>query len=237
MSKSMFLIPIVFGLGLSGCAVPHQPLSDDAQAAFSFQATSQDEAALVAQTAALDRMMKDIVRNTTIKHAAVGAAVGCGLAVMTSNATRCLAAAASGGVVGAVNGHVAGKKDVARRMELVSANAIVRSIRASNVQLDDISTRLPIFLARQESDLSALAALRGAGTIAEAEYEARLDAIRASRAELAEALMMSSQQARLASANLREAAAQGQSGLECHISAVEQMERETVSARSQISLL
>ncbi|MBQ0804111.1 hypothetical protein [Sulfitobacter sp. HGT1] len=236
MSKPLFLIPIIIGLGLSGCAVPHHAVSNP-PTAFSFQATGQDGAVLIEQTAALDRMMKDIVRNTTIKHAAVGAAVGCGLAIVTSNASHCLAAAASGGVVGAVNGHMAGKKDVARRMELVSANAIVRSIRTSNAQLDDISIQLPSFLARQESDIEGLAALRGAGTLTEAEYEARLDAIRASRAELAEALMMSSQQARLASANLRAAAAQGQSGLEWHISAVEQMERETVSARSQISLL
>jgi len=75
------------------------------------------------------------------------------------------------------------------------------------------------------------------GTISTEEFDARLAMIRTNRAELAEALLMSSQQARTASANLREAAAQGQSGLEWHISAVDQMEREALSARSSIALL
>jgi hypothetical protein len=236
MSKPLLLLPIFAGLILSGCSAARQNTSIS-PATLSFQASSQDEAVLIEQTAALDRLMKDIVRNTTIKHAAVGAAVGCGLAVVKSNASHCLAAAAAGGAVGAVSGHAAGKRDVTRRMELVSANAIVRSIRKSNLQLDAISSELPKFLAQQDMDVKGLRSLRAAGTLSQSDYEARLTAIRSSRATLAEVLMMSSQQARAATANLREAAAQGQSGLEWHISAIDEMERETVSARSQISLL
>lgn len=203
----------------------------------SFQASNTDAAVLVEQSIALDQMMRDIVRHSTIKHAAMGAAVGCGIAVVTSSASRCLTAAAAGGAVGAVSGHIAGKRDVAQRMELVSANAIVRSIRKSNTQLADISADLPKYLAQQEAEVRALETLKSMGSISPEQYEAQLATIRASRAELAQALLMSSQQARTASANLREAAAQGQTGLEWHISAVDQMERETLSARSQISLL
>jgi outer membrane lipoprotein SlyB len=235
MHKSLLLFPMVAGLALSGCA--NMPGTKTAvPASMSFQATSANEAVLLEQTATLDRMMKDIVRHTTIKHAAVGAAIGCGLAVVTSSASSCLTAAAAGGAVGAVSGHLAGKRDVARRIEL-SANSIVRSIRKSNTQLGDINADLPKFLAQQDADVKGLTSLRTMGTISTKEFDARLAMIRTNRAELAEALLMSSQQARTASANLREAAAQGQSGLEWHISAVDQMEREALSARSSIALL
>lgn len=236
MHKSLILLPMIAGLALSGCA--NSPRSASiAPASMSFQASSTDEAVLLQQTATLDRMMSDIVRHTTIKHAAVGAAIGCGLAVVTASASNCVAAAAAGGAAGAVSGHIAGKRDVARRMELVSANSIVRSIRKSNTQLGDINADLPKFLAQQDADVKGLNSLKSMGTISAEEYESRMNAIRSSRAELAEALLMSSKQARTASANLREAAAQGQSGLDWHISAVDQMEREALSARSSISLL
>jgi outer membrane lipoprotein SlyB len=236
MHKSLLLFPMVAGLALSGCA--NMPGTKTAvPASMSFQTTSANEAVLLEQTATLDRMMKDIVRHTTIKHAAVGAAIGCGLAVVTSSASSCLTAAAAGGAVGAVSGHLAGKRDVTQRIELVSANSIVRSIRKSNTQLGDINADLPKFLAQQDADVKGLTSLRTMGTISTEEFDARLAMIRTNRAELAEALLMSSQQARTASANLREAAAQGQSGLEWHISAVDQMEREALSARSSIALL
>jgi hypothetical protein len=236
MHKSLILLPMIAGLALSGCA----NMSGSASVAprsMSFQATSTDEAVLLEQTATLDLMMKDIVRHTTIKHAAVGAAIGCGLAVVTSSASSCLTAAAAGGAMGAASGYAAGKRDVARRIELVSANSIVRSIRKSNTQLGDINADLPKFLAQQDADIKGLKSLKAMGTISTEEFDTRVAAIRSSRAELAEALLMSSQQARTASANLREAAAQGQSGLEWHISAVDQMEREALSARSSIALL
>ena len=241
MNKPLLMLPLLLGLTVSGCA--HMPaagseVSRGTTGMMALKATNQDQAILAEQTAALDQMMAEIVRNSTIKHAAVGAAVGCGIAVVSSGgASSCLGAAAAGGIAGAVTGHIAGNRDVARRIELVSANALVRSIRKSNNQLGDIKTDLPNLLARQDAELKSLHGLKAAGAINADVYNARLSDIRASRAELAEALMMSSQQARTASANLRAATEQGQSGLEWHISAVDQMEREALSARSSISLL
>lgn len=190
------------------------------------------------QTAALNQMMDDIVRHSTIRHAAIGAAVGCGIAVLgAGGATDCLAAAAAGGVVGAVTGNRAGKRDMARRMELVSANDLVRSIRKSNDQLGTITTNLPKLLDQQVADAKSLQAQKAKGRITTEDYEAGLAVIKSNRGALAQTLMMTSQQARTASANLAAAAAQGQTGLDWHISAIDQLERETLSARSSISLL
>lgn len=100
-----------------------------------------------------------------------------------------------------------------------------------------ISSDLPALLARQEAEVQTLAVQKRKGTLSDASYQRRLAEIRANRAELAKTLMLSSAQARTASANLRDAAARGQTGLEWPISAVDQMARETMSARSSTSLL
>lgn len=100
-----------------------------------------------------------------------------------------------------------------------------------------ISSDLPQLLARQEAEVQTLAMQKRKGTLSDAIYQRGLAENRASRAELAETLMLSSAQARTASANLRDAAARGQTGLEWYISAVDQMELDTTSARSSISLL
>jgi hypothetical protein len=69
------------------------------------------------------------------------------------------------------------------------------------------------------------------------QQDRRISEIRAERAALAEALSLTAAQARLASANLKTASANGHSGLDWHISATEQLARQSISARSSISLL
>ncbi|WP_323803539.1 hypothetical protein [Sulfitobacter litoralis] len=206
--------------------------------AMSFQETHESDAAMLEQTAALEALMRDIVRSSTVKHAAIGAAMGCGIFVLaTANASGCIRAATAGGVVGAVSGNLAGKREVARRMELVSPNELVRGIRSSNEKLDQITTNLPQLLSRQEKTVATLAQRRSLGELSQGEYSAQVASIRTRRAELAEALTLSSKQAKLAQNNLADAAAHGQTGLEWHIRAIEQLEREALSARSTISLL
>jgi len=72
-----------------------------------------------------------------------------------------------------------------------------------------ISSDLPALLARQEAEVQFLAMQKRKGTFSDAIYQRRLAEIRTVRAELAETLMLSSAQARNASANLRDAAARG----------------------------
>ena len=241
MKTTVLTISLAAAVLVSGCAAPTADRAAQfgaSSGALSFKENRENDAGMVEQTAALDALMRDIVRNSTIKHAAVGAAVGCGISVLAaSDASGCLRAAAAGGVVGAVSGNLAGKREVAQRMELFSANDLVRSIRKSNDQLDDITTHLPQMLAQQQEDVATLNQLKASGAISEDAYDAQLADIRTSRAEVAEALVLSADQAKLAQNNLAEAADQGQPGLEWHIRAIEQMERETLSARSTISLL
>lgn len=241
MPNSLMLFPLVIAIAVSGCTAPNVGAGDwTAQkvSPLSFQDGFQDETIMVEQARALDELMQDIVRSSTIKHAAVGAAVGCGLVVVAgSNAAGCAKAAAAGGLVGAISGNISGKRKVNQRVELVSANALVRSIRKSNDKLGQVNENLPAMLARQDDEVKTLKDLKASGSIDTKVYQMRLAAIRENRAKLAQALLLSSQQASTAKDNLHEAASQGQSGLEWHINAIDRMERETLSARSLISLL
>lgn len=190
------------------------------------------------QTAALAESGRQLVRASTGKGAALGAAVGCGIGLVSAgNITGCARSAATGAVTGAVRGRLAGKKDVTRRVEIASPNAMVRNIRHANDQLDEIEVSLPALLAAQDAELDALALAQAAGTVSQTQYNERTTQIAADRAALAEALTLSAGQAELAAQNLRDAAAQGQTGLEWHISATSQLARETTSARSSIKLL
>jgi len=190
------------------------------------------------QTAALAENGRQLVRASTGKGAALGAALGCGIGLVSAgNISGCARSAATGAVTGAVRGRLAGEKDVTRRVEIASPNALVRNIRQANDQLDHIEVSLPTLLAAQDAELDALAIAIAAGTISQTQHDKRIAQIAADRAALAEALTLSATQAELATQNLRDAAAQGQTGLEWHISAASQLARETTSARSSITLL
>lgn len=204
---------------------------------FSTEAPQYDVAQLTEQTASLEILMRDIVRKSTRKGMVTGAAVGCGLVVLSaSNAKNCVAGALVSGAAGAAIGHAAGKKEVARRVELVSANSLTKSIRKTNDQMDSIAIDLPHTLAAQDIELAALARQRDRGEISQATYQARLDAVRADRRALTEALSLTAAQANLATANLETAASRGQTGLDWHLSATKQLARNVESARSQITL-
>jgi uncharacterized protein YcfJ len=245
MLKSYIILPLALTLGVAGCGQSTVTKSNGGLG-LSFQ--SQDTQApltasghndeMTEQAVTLDRMMQDVVRASTAKGALMGAAVGCGLVlVSSSNSGKCLAGAAAGGLVGGVIGNKAGKRDAERRVGLVSANKLTVSIRRSNDQVDDILIGLRETLAAQEIEIANLRAQRDAGTVTPAAYAAHVQTIKQDRAELAQALTLSSRKAKQATLHLKEAAANGQTGLQWHMSATAQLERDIESARSQISLL
>ena len=145
----------------------------------------------------------------------VGAAVGCGLAVVSAgNAQRCVVGALPGGAVGAIVGRQTGNRQIAKRIELVNPNQLVRSIRKTNDTMETITGSLPQLLAAQDRELDALSLKRDLGTLSQADYDTRYIEIKTNRVNLAQSLTLSSKQATLAGDNLEHAASQGQTGLE-----------------------
>ncbi|MEL6450325.1 MAG: hypothetical protein AAFQ19_03625 [Pseudomonadota bacterium] len=196
-------------------------------------------AAVIAdQAQALRKMANDLVYRSTLRGAATGALVGCGLVVVAaSHAKNCVAGAAVGGLAGAAVGHAQGQREVAKRVELVSANALVRSIRGMNAQMDALQLSLPALLAEQDAEIADLQMRRDSGALSEAAYAASMENIRQSRALIAAHLSDTVTQAELAQGNLQEASQRGQTGLDWHLGATGELMREAQSARSSISLL
>lgn len=228
------ILPLAL-LGLAACGpAPSSHSSRMAGEPLSFAA---QPAQMDAQAKALTQLSHRIVVQSTIKGAAVGALVGCGLAVVSSNTSHCLTAAAVGGAGGAVVGHVKGKRQVARRVEKVSPSAIVRTLRSTNDQMELVKSSLPARLAAQEQMLAHLEMQRATGAMDAATYARARASIAAEREAIAMSLIQTEKNAKQAVANLQTAQRQGQAGLDWHISATSKLANEAHSARSSISLL
>jgi len=198
----------------------------------------QNEDIVAQQADALSDLSQGIVRASSVKGAKIGAAVGCGISIVSSgNAKRCVTGALTAGAAGAALGHQSGKRQVSQRVDLVSANKLVRSIRATNDGMDVLTTSLPALLKAQDTELENLSFKRDMGTITQAAFEKRYVEIKENRAQLAHSLTFSAAQAKQAGQNLQDAASQGQTGLEWHFGATQHIAKQAASARSSITLL
>lgn len=237
MRHTTFVASVSLVVLLGACSAPFEETTRSSNNLLSIEQT--DDAKLIEDQAdALNRMAEQLVRRSTVGAARTGALVTCGVAVATSgNAQSCVAGAAAGGLTGAVIGNAQGQTEVQNRIELVSADSLVRSIRGMNSQMDALELGLPEVLAEQNAEFRDLELRREVGAIEPQEYNQGVTAIRDSRARIAEALTLTITQAEQAQQNLQAAEAQGQSGLDWHMSATAQIAREAHSARSMISPL
>ena len=237
----LFALPLVGALAVSGCGIAptsQQEVSSVRHSLLGAPSETGMHATLEAQAVALTESSDRLVRSSTVNGALIGAAIGCGLTVLSaSNAKNCVAGAALGGAGGAAIGHAVGKQKVQRRVELVSPSAVVRNLRSANKKLDTIYADLPSVLAAQDVRLNALTMALAKGEISQAEHDRGVTEVKEERAQLAEALLLSERDARAAAMNLQEAAAQGQHGLEWHIGSTDRLADDMASARDQIDLL
>ena len=218
---------------LSACGSIHESPTRSQATPMAFAAASQ-YAEIDAQAASLNRMADELVRKSTGKGAMIGASLGCGLGLISaSSAQKCVA----GGVVGAVVGHEHGKRKVAARVAQVSKQELSNTLLDAGKQLSEIKQTLPQVLAQQNAELARLKQQKAANALSQEEYDARFNAIRDARAALAAALSESADKARVSADNLGTAASQGQSGLMWHIGEAKRLEDESMSTRSQITLL
>lgn len=222
---------------LGACSAPFEATTRSSADLLNFEQSS-DAKLIEDQADALNRMADQLVRRSTVGAARTGALVTCGVAVATAgNPQSCVVGAAVGGVTGAVIGRAQGEAEVQNRVELVSADALVRSIRGMNSQMDALELGLPELLAEQNAEFRDLEIRRDVGAVTPKDYNRGVAAIQASRARIAEALTLTITQAEQARLNLQSATEQGQSGLEWHLGATAQLAQEAHSARSMISPL
>lgn len=199
---------------------------------------AEQPAQIDAQANALTELSHRIVVQTMVKGAGMGAAIGCGLAVISAgNAKNCIAAAATGAAGGAIVGHIVGKREVNRRVETISPSAVVRTLRKTNTQMVLVQNALPARLAAQEVALARIDLQRASGKLSAKAYAQSHASIMTERQALATALLTTEHHANQATANLRNAQNQGQTGLDWHISNTAKLARDASSARSSINLL
>mmetsp|Transcript_22546 Transcript_22546/g.36637 ORF Transcript_22546/g.36637 Transcript_22546/m.36637 type:complete len:242 (-) Transcript_22546:951-1676(-) len=241
MPRLIFAMPLVMFGALAGCA--ELPSSPNAATRLDtsplvFQNRAQDAAYLQEQADTLTQMAKDLRRKSTLRGATIGAVVGCGIGVLSaSGAERCLVGAAAGGVIGAVTGHEAGKRDVAKRLDTATPDNLLRSLRTTQDHMIQIQKTLPHVMAEQDTTLAALQVDLANGRISQARYEDGVATIRNDRARIAEALTLSGKQLRASRENVENAVGRGQIGLDRHLKATKSLEEDVYSARSGITLL
>lgn len=231
---------LTLSIALSGCLPSNEPMFSSrgvAPETISVHNAS-NEIQMQDQALALKAMTRNIIRKSTLQGAAIGAFAGCGLVfISASNAKNCVTGAVAGGAIGAVAGAASGKKQAAKRVELVSPSALVRAIGKADDSMDIVSRDLPNLLKKQDTELALLSDRMKSGQISEEQYAHRFEVIKANRAQLAEALSLSAAQANEAHKNLQAAKVKGQTGLDWHLSATRNLARDATSARSAISLL
>ena len=241
MNVRMKFLPILCVTLIGGCG----QVSNDAFETSRFDTShvaiadvTRSDKAMAEQAELLNDMAKGIVRASTRRGAAISATFGCGLALVAASAAKdCVAGALVGAAGGALVGNAAGKKELARRIEVVSPSDVVRSISRTKDQLRSVQATLPAHLAKQDTELATLKAALGRGAISQEAFEKRLGEIRDNRAQLAQALMQSENETRTAAQNLSAAATKGQTGLDWHILSTKKIEEDAFSTRSSITLL
>lgn len=225
---------------LSACS--QQPIAIEASrvdnGSLYFYNDAINDGPVIDQIAALNQSADNLVRSSTVNGAMIGAALGCGLSVLSaSNARHCVAGAAVGGVGGAMIGNKAGERDVERRVELVAEGDVMRSLQNADSQFKSIRSDLPAFLALQEQQLNSLAMRLIRNEIDQSEHDLAVLKIEQERIDLADALDLSARDARRAHSNLLAAARRGQTGLDWHIGAASRLADDVESTRMSFSLL
>lgn len=189
------------------------------------------------QAVTLNLMADELVFRSTVEGGANAGIFACGIATLWNGAQSCAVGAAAGAATGGFFGRATDRRATDDPAEMVSAAALVQSIRGMNGQMDMLEVSLPDLLAQQDAELTDLELRRDVGSMSQAEYEQSVFAISQSRARIAHALTLTEEQAKQANYNMQIAGSQGQDGLGWHLSATAQLAREASSVRSLIAPL
>ncbi len=228
-----FGLAIVVACGVASCAARDVSRAD---AGISAGVVSSRESQVTEQATALRDLTAEMLRKSTIKGAALGAALGCGLSSVVGD-SGCLQAAVVGGAIGGIAGHAQGKRQIAKQIEIIAPSAVLPAISRARDQMRRVATDVPTLVAAQDAELADLRQQVAKGALPQATYDARLTAIRQTRSDLAAALLASGEQTRATRDAMVAARDQGQEGLDWYLSATEELERQVISTRSNITLL
>lgn len=172
------------------------------------------ERKLEADAKSLNQVSKKIIVNNTVQGALVGAAAGCGIAlILGGNGSDCAAGAAAGGLIGGIGGNQVGQKAAQKNKEIVQTAAVVGNLAAVSKRLNTVEAELRSVLRSQDAEIRSLRRQVQAGQVSQSAYNARVRAIKSNRAVVNNELVKSERSVQEASNQLASAQKQGQPGL------------------------
>lgn len=172
------------------------------------------ERQLEQQAKSLNQVSRDIIVKNTVEGAIIGAAAGCGAALLFGgNRQDCVRGAVVGGVVGGVGGNAVGRKAAAKNEEIVKTAEVVKNLSQVSRRLNGVEANLRTVLRSQDAEIRSLKRQVASGQVSDRQYRARVNAINSNRKVVSNELLKSEQNIVKASAEIASARRQGQGGL------------------------
>ncbi|HKL05557.1 MAG TPA: hypothetical protein VJ929_07080 [Roseovarius sp.] len=177
-------------------------------------AKTKEERQLEAEARSLNQVTKNIIVKNTVEGAVIGAAAGCGIALLLGgDGGDCAKGAAAGGVIGGVGGNAVGRQAAQKKVELVQRDKVLANLRGVSQRLNGVETRLNRVLNSQNAELRSLRRQVNAQQVSKSEYDARVRAINSNRQTVKNELQKSENNIVKTRNEIRVAQQKGQSGL------------------------
>lgn len=208
--KSYFMpILLMFAMFISAC-------TEESMQAVSGNSAGKTAAEKQLETEArsLNKVTKDIIVRNTVEGALVGAAAGCGIAlILGGSRSDCLRGAAMGGVAGGVAGNNIGRQAAAKKVELIKADRVLANLSGVSKRLNGVEARLRNVVASQNAELRSLKRQLNAKQVSKSAYQARVNAINSNRRVVSNELLKSEKNVAKTRNEIASARNKGQKGL------------------------
>jgi uncharacterized protein YukE len=147
------------------------------------------ERKLEADAKSLRQVTSNIIVRNTVQGALVGAAAGCGIAMLLGgNGSDCARGAVAGGVVGGVAGNQVGRAAAAKNVELVKRDQVLANLQGVSTRLNGVEKNLQAVVRSQNSEIASLNRQLRGGQISQSAYNSRVSAINSNRTNVSRAL-------------------------------------------------
>lgn len=235
MKRFILGLGIIAMLGLAACTEESMQIAS--MGASSAQKT-EAEKQLEAEARSLNQVSRNIVVKNTVEGAVIGAAAGCGFALLLGgNAEDCAKGAVAGGVVGGVAGNAVGKQAAAKNEEIVKTAEVVKNLTQVSQRLNTVEANLRSVVKSQDAEIRSLRRQLDADQISESAYKSRVRAINSNRTVVINQLQISEKNMQTASQELSSAAKQGQTGLSQVQRAAASNQQRLAKTRASIQLI
>ena len=232
--KSLFTgaMVLLFGL-LSACTEESLQFAGGGSAG-----KTQAERKLEAEARSLNQISRNIIVKNTIEGAVIGAAAGCGIAVILGgDSSDCLTGAAIGGVAGGVGGNAVGRQAAQKNEQIVKTAEVVKNLSQVSQRLNGVEAQLASVVRSQNSEIRSLKRQLDANQVSQSTYNARVRAINSNRTAVRNELAKSEANVDKASKQLASARAGGQSDVRAAQRAASSSKARLARTRNSIKLI